>query len=100
VVLAGEHEGADDGVAVDDLGDLVGVLLDDREQVVEKLALEVGEVGRRGLQRGRGVAVGRAVDRAVRLDADVRGAVRLGGQAAALCVLLVRNVSPSSSVCW
>ena len=33
-------------------GDLVGVLLDDREQVGEQLALEVGEVGGRGLQRG------------------------------------------------
>ncbi len=40
VVLAGEHERADDRVAVDGLGDLLGVLLDDREQVGEELALE------------------------------------------------------------
>jgi len=97
VVLAGEHEGADHRVAVDGLGDLLGVLLDDREEVAEELALEVGEIGGGGLQRGRGAAR-RAVDRAVRLDAD-RPVLR-GGQAAALCVLLARNVSPSSSVCW
>ncbi len=35
----------DDGLAVDGLGDLLRVLLDDREQVVEQLPLEVGEVG-------------------------------------------------------
>jgi hypothetical protein len=100
VVLAGEHERLDDGVAVDGLGDLVGVLLDDREEVGEELALEVGEVGGRGLQRGRGALLRGAVDRPVRLDADARGAVGLGGQAAALWVLLARNLSPSSSVCW
>jgi hypothetical protein len=103
MVLAGEHERADDGVAVDRLRDLLGVLLDDREQVAEELALDVGEVGGR-LQRRSGVAAAGAVDRAVRLDGDSAvgpGAVRLrGGQAAALCVLLARNLSPSSSVCW
>ena len=40
VVLAGEHERLHDARAVDRLGDLVGVLLDDREQVGEQLALE------------------------------------------------------------
>jgi hypothetical protein len=103
VVLAGEHERVDDGLAVDRLGDLVGVLLDDREEVGEELALEVGEVGGRGLQRGRGATLGGAVDRLARLDADARGPVGLGdvgGQAAALCVLLARNLSPSSSLCW
>jgi hypothetical protein len=98
VVLAGEHERLDDGVAVDGLGDLVGVLLDDREQVAEQLALEVGEVGGR-LQRGVDLPVRGTVDRPVRLDAD-RAVPLRGGQAAALCVLLARNVSPSSSVCW
>ena len=101
VVLAGEHERLDDGLAVDGLGDLLGVLLDDREQVGEELALEVGEVGGRGLQRGRGVASRGAVDRPVRLDADAAPeSASVRGQAAALCVLLARNVSPSSSVCW
>jgi hypothetical protein len=102
VVLAGEHERPDDGVAVDDLGDLVGVLLDDREQVGQELALELGEVLGRGLQGTRDAAVGGAVDGPVRLDADADravGAVGLAGQAAALCVLLARNLSPSSSVC-
>ena len=46
VVLAGEHERLDDALAVDRLGDLVGVLLDDREQVGEQLALDRREVGR------------------------------------------------------
>jgi hypothetical protein len=99
VVLAREHERADDRVAVDGLGDLVGVLLDDREEVVDELPLEVGELAGGGFQRGRGLAVRGTVDRAVRLDAD--GTVPLrGGQAAALCVLLARNLRPSSSVCW
>ena len=40
VVLAGEHERLHHAVAVDGLGDLVGVLLDDREQVREQVALE------------------------------------------------------------
>ena len=37
VALAGEHERALDELAVDRLGGLVGVLLDDREQVAEQL---------------------------------------------------------------
>jgi hypothetical protein len=99
VVLAREHERLDDGLAVDGLGNLLGVLLDDREQIGEELALEVGEVGGRRLQRSRGALLRGAVDRPVRLDAD-RRAIGVGGQAAALCVLLARNVSPSSSRCW
>jgi hypothetical protein len=100
VVIAGEHERLDHRLAVDGLGDLLGMLLDDREQVGEELALELGEVvGGRGLQGSRELAVG-AVDGPVGLDADVSGAVGLRGQAAAFCVLLARNVSPSSSVCW
>jgi hypothetical protein len=101
-MLAGEHERVDHRLAVDRLGDLVGVLLDDREEVGEELALEVGEIGGRRFQRGRSAARGGAVNRPVRLDADVRGAIGLdvGGQAAALCVLLARNLSPSSSLCW
>jgi hypothetical protein len=100
VVITGEHERLDDRVAVDGLGDLLGVLLDDGEQVADELALEVGEVGGR-LQRSGGAAVGGTIDRPVRLDADSAVTVRLrGGQATALCVLLARNLSPSSSVCW
>jgi hypothetical protein len=97
-MLAGEHERLDHGVAVDGLGDLLGVLLDDREQVTDQLALELGEVGG-CLQRGGGMAVAGTVDLPVGLDADRAIALR-GGQAAALCVLLARNLSPSSSVCW
>jgi hypothetical protein len=102
VVLAGEHERLDDGLAVDRLRDLLGVLLDDREEVAQQLALERREVGRR-LQRGGG-ARARPVDRAVRGDADAGAAAirRRGGagQAAALSVLLARYRSPSSSRCW
>jgi hypothetical protein len=47
VVLAGEHEGVEHPVAVDDGRGLVGVLLDDREQICEQLALGLGELGRR-----------------------------------------------------
>jgi hypothetical protein len=99
VVLAGEHEGPDDGVAVDRLGDLLGVLLDDREQVADQLALELGELLGSGLQRRGDDAVAGAVDGPVSLDGDSAVPLR-GGQAAALCVLLARNVSPSSSVRW
>jgi hypothetical protein len=103
VVLAGEHERAHDRVAVDGLRDLLGVLLDDREQVAEQLALERGQVGGR-LQRRRAVGL-RAVDRAVGGDADAGAIAALGGrlaagQAAALSVLLARYRSPSSSRCW
>jgi hypothetical protein len=57
VVLAGEHERPDDRFAVDRLGDLVGVLLDDREQVREQVLLEPREVAgdpavRVGVRRG------------------------------------------------
>jgi hypothetical protein len=45
VVLAGEEEGVLDAVAVDDDGRLVGVLLDDREQVAEQPPLGLGELG-------------------------------------------------------
>jgi hypothetical protein len=104
MVLAREHERLDDRVAVDGLGDLVRVLLDDREEVAEQLALERGEVRGR-LERGGALAL-RAVDRAVRGDVDPGGrggaarAVLRAGQAAALSVLLARYVSPSSSRCW
>ena len=40
VVLAGEHERLEHARRGRRLGDLVGVLLDDREQVREQLALE------------------------------------------------------------
>ena len=61
--------------AVDLAGDLVGVLLDDREQVGEQLALERGEV-RRGLG-GRRVDVVGAVDLLVDRDRDLAVAGRL-----------------------
>jgi hypothetical protein len=106
VVLAGEHERLHDAVAVDGLGDLVGVLLDDREQVREQVLLEAREVGRDrrarvGVRRG-------TVDRRVPGDRDgaLRGAARdrrllVGAAYAAIGIgELVRNRSPSSRRRW
>ena len=70
VVLAGEHEGVDHPAAVDLARDLVGVLLDDREQVGEQLALGRRQVRRR-LVRG-AVLVILVVDGLVRGHGDVR----------------------------
>jgi hypothetical protein len=114
VVLAGEDEGLDDALAVDGLGDLLGVLGDDREEIGEQLALERGEVLR---DVGDGpVRVVGAIDRLVARDGDRRVAVRRavgdrrlgarpvlllgGGQAACRIVSLVRYLSPSSSLRW
>ena len=77
VVLAGEHERLDRRGGGRRRGDLVGVLLDDREQVGEQLALERREVGRR-LGR-RVVLVVLAVDGLVGRDGD---AVRHRGDVA------------------
>ena len=63
VVLAGEDEGVDHAPAVDLARDLVGVLLDDREQVREQLALGRRQVG--GRLGRRAVLVVLAVDRLV-----------------------------------
>jgi hypothetical protein len=86
VVLAGEHERADDRVAVDGLGHLVGVLLDDREEVLEQLALErrqvVGTLGESG------VRVVREVDRTVPRDRDGAVAGRAAGDRRRSGVLL------------
>ncbi|HET8952964.1 MAG TPA: hypothetical protein VFN44_20745 [Solirubrobacteraceae bacterium] len=72
VVLTGEHERLHDAVAVDGLGDLVGVFLDDREQVREQVLLEPREVAR---DRRAGARVRRGViDRGVPGDRD--GALR------------------------
>ena len=104
VVVAGERERPDDVRAVDRLGDLVGVLLDDREQVREQLALEPRQLARN--VPGRLVRVGRAVDGRVRRHGDVglRRAARdlracgaVGRiQAAARAMWLLRYVRPSS----
>jgi hypothetical protein len=113
VVLAREHERLDDAGTVDRLGDLLGVLLDDREQVGKELALELREV-RRDVGDGAVGLVG-AVDRPVAGDGDrgvrLRRAAcdrRLGpsaallsrSQAACRVVSLVRYRSPSSSLRW
>ena len=45
VVLAGEQEGVLDARAVDREGGVVGVLLDDREEVPEQAPLGFGQVG-------------------------------------------------------
>jgi hypothetical protein len=82
VVLAGEREGVQDGLAVDRLGDLVGVLGDDREQVREQLVLERREVVRD--RDGAVVGALRPVDRAMRGDGDGRvvgAGAGLGGAA-------------------
>jgi hypothetical protein len=68
VVLAGEHERLHDGVAVHGLGHLVGVLLDDREQVREQVLLEAREVRRDRGARAR--MRRRVVDGRVRGDRD------------------------------
>ena len=105
VVLAGEQEGAQDRAAVDLVGDLVGVLGDDREQVAEQLVLERREIV--GQRERAVVAVLGTVDRTVRGDRDRRQNVRLVAvavQAAAgvarLGVLLVRYCRPSSKRRW
>jgi hypothetical protein len=109
VVLAGEHEGLHDALAIDDLGDLVGVLLDDREEVGQQLALDRGEV--LGDVRGGTVRMDGAIDRPVAGDSNglaVQRSARdrrldarrvlLGRQAACRRVVsLVRYLSPSSS---
>ena len=71
VVLAGEQERLQHGLAVHLVGDLVGVLGDDREQVGQQLVLERRDVAR---DRQRAVvAVLGDVDRPVRGDRDDRG---------------------------
>jgi len=109
VVLAGEQEGVQHGLAVDRLGDLVRVLGDDREQVGQQLVLERREVVR---DRQRAVvAVYGTVDRTVRGDRDRRRvltrqrkvAVDAGVVQAAcgsLGLLLVRYCRPSSNRRW
>ena len=101
VVLAGEHERVDDELSRSTVwatSSACSSTIANRSERSSRSS--VGEVGGRGLQRRRGAAVGSDVDGPVRLDADAPGVTVLRGQAAALCVLLARNVSPSSSVCW
>ena len=109
MVLAGEDEGLHDALAIDGLGNLVGVLLDDREEVGQQLALERGEVV--GDVRGRTVRKDGAIDRPVAGNGDRLAVERpardrrlgarrvlLGRQAACRRVVsLVRYLSPSSS---
>jgi hypothetical protein len=103
VVLAGEQERAQDRLAVDWVGDLVGVLGDDREQVAQQVVLERRQVvGERELAV---VAVLGEVDRLVRGDSDGRDdgiavAVQAAAGAARLGSLLVRYCRPSSKRRW
>jgi hypothetical protein len=105
VVLAGEHERLHDPVLVDGLGDLVGMFLDDREEVGEQVLLDPREVGR---DRPAGLRVRRgAVDRRVGGDRDRarRSAARDGRLLVAVYAAiaigeLVRNRSPSSRRRW
>jgi hypothetical protein len=116
VVLAGERERLDDAGSVDRLGNLVGVLGDDREQVGEQLALDGRQV-RRDLSGERPVNRVGAVDRTVTGDGDraviggrgraardrrLRARILLlsRSQAARRIVSLVRYRSPSSSLRW
>ena len=113
MVLAGEHERLHDAAAVDRLGDLVGVLLDDGEEVREQVALDLREV--LGGVGERSVGVIRAIDRPVpgdrdravlgrvgpgRAAGDRRLSVLRGLYAAARIGELVRYRSPSSRRRW
>jgi hypothetical protein len=106
VVLAGEHEGLYHAVAVDGLGDLVGVLLDDREQVGEQVLLEPRQVP--GDRRARGGVRRGMVDRRVRGDRDGaldsaagdRRARVVAAYAAIAIGELLRNRRPSSRLRW
>jgi hypothetical protein len=105
VVLAREHEGLRHAIAVDGLGDLVRVLLDDREQVGQQVLLEAREVDRDRAARAR-VRSG-VVDGRVRGDRDgaVRRAARdrellVGAYAAAAIGVLLRYRRPSSRRRW
>jgi hypothetical protein len=108
VVLAGEQERVEHGLAIDRLGDLVGVLGDDREQVRQQLVFERRQVFRnpdRAVVASRG-----AIDRTVRGDRDRRGACARGRKitvgvgavqaAARLGLLLFRYCDPSSNRRW
>ncbi|MGH2840707.1 MAG: hypothetical protein ACRDKY_07780 [Solirubrobacteraceae bacterium] len=90
VVLAGEDERLLDLLAVDLDGSVARVLLDDREDVRQQAALELGEIGARdlGMAAGRDLVDGRTASRA---DALTRGSPY-----AALAVTSVRNLRPSS----
>ena len=97
VVLAGEHERADHAAAVDLAGDLLGVLLDDREQVGEQLALDRREV--RGRLRRRGVGVIGAIDRLMRGDRHVAVAARLRrGRVLGRLLVLIGHSNAATSV--
>jgi len=106
MVLAGEHERADDGVAVDRLRDLLGVLLDDREQVGEQVLLDPRQVP--GDRRARGGVRRGVVDRRVRGDRDRaldsaardRRARVVAAYAAIAIGELLRNRRPSSRLRW
>jgi hypothetical protein len=71
VVLAGEQERLQHGLAVHLVGDLVGVLGDDREQVGQQFVLERRDVG--GDRQRAVVAVLGDVDRLVWGDSDGPG---------------------------
>jgi hypothetical protein len=76
VVLAGEHERGGDRVAVDRDERVLGVLLDDREEVGQQLALAVGE------------------------DRELRLGRRCDLLYAACAVVNPRYLSPSCRSCW
>ena len=74
VAVAGEHERLLDELAVDPLGRLVGVLLDDREEVAKQNPLVLGQP-RPGPHGG---VAGVLVDRMALEVAPVRGALPRG----------------------
>jgi hypothetical protein len=90
VVLAGEHERPLDLLAIDLDGRGAGVFLDDREDVGQQAALELGQIGARDLR----MVVGRdLVDRRAARRTDT---LTRGSPYAALAVTPVRNLRPSS----
>ncbi len=100
VVLAREEERALDALAVDLDDAVVGVLLDDREDVAEEAALERGELGAARLGRvllGMLDAVDRLAARRYAAAAARCGAVAGPVAVAGRDVRLVRYRLPSSS---
>jgi hypothetical protein len=112
MVFAGVDERLGDAVTIDHRGGVVGVLLDDREQIRQQATLELVEVseqaelGRVQLRRGdrragataaaiAAVAVARTAD-AFASRVDRGGGSRLGGGQTAALGWVLRNRRPSS----
>ncbi len=97
MMLAGEDERCEDTIAVDHRSGLVGVLLHDREEISEQLALERRELG---ILHGLSRSGQRRVD-PYRLGALRARVVPRAGQAASRALVsIVRYRNPSSRRAW